>query len=109
MSRRAALAEFAHGLEMVLAGVKHLIDESDEDPNAWVDQVKSPLGRRRHCRLARTGALVGARKVSGQWLVRRRELDRYIERQAEAAGDGDSAEEAEIIAFKAPSGRKAKR
>lgn len=77
MSRRAAIEQLAHGLELALNGVKRLLDEPD--PDEWVDQNASPLGRRRHCELARRGELDGARKVKGHWLVPRRSVDAFIE------------------------------
>ncbi len=44
----------------------------------WVDQHRSPFGRRRHCELARRGAFP-AYPVGRQWLVRRSDLDAYIQ------------------------------
>ncbi|WP_438014897.1 helix-turn-helix domain-containing protein [Sorangium sp. So ce315] len=84
----------------IFAGVRQLVKaelhaaKGDGDP--WVSQEDSPLGRREHCKLARSGALPG-RKVGKRWLVRRSELDAYIEAhgatpkpaEAEPAGDQD--------------------
>lgn len=95
MNRRAALEGLASGLELALTSVRHLLGGSD--PDDWVDQTQSPLGRRTHCELARRGELGGARKVSGKWLVRRRDLDAYIER----AGVASSESDAEVLAFRA--------
>lgn len=99
MSRAAALHSLAHGLELALAGVRQLIDAPD--PEEWIDQVASPLGRRRHCELCRHGVLAGARKVQGQWLVKRKELDAFIDGQGGAV-EGGAAEEVAILAFKSP-------
>lgn len=43
----------------------------------WVDQHSSPLGRRRHCKLARSGVLP-SHKHGRRWLVRRSDLDTYL-------------------------------
>ena len=40
------------------------------DAEEWIDQHRSPLGRRVHCAAARDGRLT-ARKVGRRWLVRR--------------------------------------
>ena len=45
----------------------------------WIDQIRSPLGRRTHCMLVRTGTVPGVR-VHRRVLIRRRDLDAYIER-----------------------------
>ena len=73
---KAALKAFADGLETILASVTALLD--GKDPNEWVDQARSPLGRRRHCRLVREGEIKGS-KIAGRVFVRRADLDAYIE------------------------------
>lgn len=110
MNSRAVLAEFAHGLETILASVKHMLEE-DDSPNDWVDQRTSPLGRRRHCELSKRGKLPGAHKVNGYWLVRRKDIDAYIEKHEAPEVVGDEAEQAAILAFRAPAkgSRKSKR
>jgi len=103
VSRRAALETLAHGLDLALTGVRQLLEEAD--PDEWVDQEASPLGRRRHCELARQGAFPSAHKVDGRWQVRRKDVDAYIEGHAAPAakGDEDAAKEAaEIESFRAP-------
>ncbi|WP_437731278.1 helix-turn-helix domain-containing protein [Sorangium sp. So ce1335] len=66
----------------IFDGVRQLVKaelqaaKGDGDP--WVSQEDSPLGRREHCKLARIGAFP-AWKVGKRWLVRRSELDTYIE------------------------------
>lgn len=108
-ARASGLRTLAMGLELALSGVKELLDASD--PDDWVDQKSSPLGRRRHCAAVRRGELPG-RKVNGQVLVRRRDLDEYIDRHrtaipAETEGAAEAAEAEEILNFTAPRRRKA--
>lgn len=63
----------------------------------WVSQSDSPLGRKLHCKLVRTGALEGS-KIGRQVLVRKSVLDRFIEahkvapaaRSQSADDDGDT-------------------
>ncbi len=58
----------------------------------WVDQNDSPLGKRRHMALVRSGELKG-RKDGRKVLVKRSELDAYIERNAiTTAGSTDEAD-----------------
>lgn len=104
MTRRAALDGLAHGLELALASVRTLMDEPD--PDEWVGQDESPLGRRRHRELAKSGKLAGARKLGATWLVRRREIDAYIDSTGTApaatTAENDASESADILAFRAP-------
>lgn len=44
----------------------------------WIDQAHSPLGRRRHLDLVRQGKLP-ARKDGKKMLVRRSDIDRYLD------------------------------
>lgn len=108
MSLRAALDGLAQGLELALVSVRKLIDESD--PDEWVGQEHSPLGRRRHCELARGGAFPSARRVHGHWLVRRKDLDAFIESHARPSSEkaSDAEDIAAELAFRAPTkgGRK---
>ncbi len=46
----------------------------------WVDQNHSPIGKRRHLELARTGK-VPSRKVGKQVLIRRTVLNDYLDRE----------------------------
>ncbi len=50
---------------------------NDNASPEWIDQTKSPLGRRAHCVAARAGKLT-ARKVGRRWLVRRSDLEVFI-------------------------------
>ena len=106
MSYRAALDGLAQGLELALVNVRKLIQQPD--PEEWIDQKRSPLGRRRHCELARRGVFLDARKSDGKWLVRRKELDAYIEAHPgpRRESNAEAEEAAEILAFRAPPRRK---
>lgn len=63
----------------------------------WIDQSHSPLGRREHCRLARAGTLP-ARKVGRRWLVRRSELDAWIEAHAEPTAEPSADGNVDLMA-----------
>lgn len=95
MTAARALQKLRDGLASSVAAIDELL--SGPDPAEWIDQTRSPLGRRKHCRLARTGKLVGARKDGRQWLVKRRDLDVYL---SAADGAGEDASEAEVLAFR---------
>lgn len=71
----AALNEIATGLTVALEGLRRL--ESGED---WVDQHNSPLGRRAHLAAVKAGRVPGFKPEGTRLvLVRRRDLDAYIE------------------------------
>ena len=55
-----------------------------EQATDWVDQTQSPLGRRRHCALVRSGALPG-RRIGRRVLVPRSALDESIRGEAKPA------------------------
>jgi hypothetical protein len=57
----------------------------------WVDQQQSPLGRRRHCALARTGQ-VTSRKVGRRVLIRKIDIDAVLEREGKPPADEDEDE-----------------
>jgi hypothetical protein len=101
VSSRAALDAFAQALEFALTAVRRLV--SEPSPEEWVDQHSSPLGRRAHCELARRGRLPSAHKVRGRWLVRRTDIDAFIEAHARAPSQSepDAREVAEILNFAA--------
>jgi hypothetical protein len=63
-----------HGLTMMLEGLKK-IEHRDE----WVDQARSPLGRTGHLDAVKRGLVKGS-KVGRKVLVRRADLDAYIEK-----------------------------
>lgn len=103
MSRQAALEGLAHGLEIALISVRKLIEEPDAED--WVDQSDSPLGRRRHCELAKDGTLAGARLVNRKWKVRRRIVDTYIDNHGGTPmppTDGEAEADAAVLNFRAP-------
>lgn len=52
----------------------------------WIDQDTSPLGKSTHLALARSGK-VESRKVHRRVLIKRADLNRYIEERAEKRGD----------------------
>ena len=70
----AALDLVAHGLRSMVAGLEQL--RAGEE---WVDQNHSPIGKRAHLDACRRGDLV-AREVGHLRLVKRSELDAYIEK-----------------------------
>lgn len=57
--------------------------------DTWVSQDRSPLGRKAHCRLARSGALQGARKVGRKWLVPTASVAAFIEGHGYAPGNAE--------------------
>lgn len=59
--------------DLVTAALEEGLSESE-----WVDQRSSPIGKRKHLELVREGKLV-ARKIGTRVLVRRDDLNRYIE------------------------------
>lgn len=66
----------------LVAGVRDLIRAEVARHAAssdYYDQVSSPLGRRRHNELARSGK-IPATKVHGRWMIRKDDLREYIER-----------------------------
>jgi hypothetical protein len=67
-------------VDLVVAEVERRIAEREDGCSGsdWVDQRRSPLGRKLHCQLVRDGELPG-RKVHRRVLVRRRDLDAYVE------------------------------
>ncbi len=64
-----------------VADVAHALDAGAD----WIDQYKSPLGKRKHLSLCREGVLP-FRKDGKQRLVRRRDLDAHIQRHPVPSG-----------------------
>lgn len=62
----------------------------------WVDQDHSPLGKRAHLELAREGRL-RSRKVKRQVLIRRDELNAFIEKEGLARGDHEPEDDVDAI------------
>ncbi len=66
----------------ILAGVRDLVRAAVARHGAasdYYDQTTSPLGRRRHNELARSGK-IPATKLHGRWMIRKDDLREYIER-----------------------------
>jgi hypothetical protein len=81
----SALALFARlFVPFVMAELRANANTDAEPDDAWIDQTRSPLGRRLHCALARSGALP-ARKVGRRWLVRCADVSAYIVEHGRAA------------------------
>lgn len=92
MSKDAlAISELERGMTLILEGLKHLRVAED-----WVDQYHSPLGKRRHLALVRSGELEG-HKVDRLVLVRRADMDAFIKRHRVEPKEG-GAEDAEDAA-----------
>lgn len=71
-----------------------------------VDQARSPLGRRRHCQLVRSGAIPG-RKVGRRWLARRADVEAFITKEGEGPVPApDPDEEADNAILSHMRGRK---
>lgn len=84
-----AIAELERGMTLILEGLKHLRVAED-----WVDQYHSPLGKRRHLALVRSGELEG-HKVDRLVLVRRADMDAFIKRHRVEPKEGtEDAEDA---------------
>lgn len=77
----------------------------------WIDQARSPLGKRAHLRAVREGKLAG-HKVGTRVLVRRSELDAFIashRARPPVVTDAVAEEDAitQILNFRAPRRRTA--
>jgi len=83
MTARDPLAPLAQAYAEVLTALRAMLSTRQDD---WIDQAKSPLGSRLHCRLVRQGRLKGS-KVARRVLVRRKDLDAFIEAHAVAVGE----------------------
>ncbi len=75
MKPRDPMILLAEALAAVLVAIRRAAEPRADE---WVDQARSPLGRRTHCRMVRQGKIHGS-KVAGRVLVRRRDLDAFIE------------------------------
>ena len=101
-----SLDQIEAGLAMALEGIRKARIEND-----WVDQAKSPLGRRMHLSLVRRGLLPG-HKIGKRVLVRRADIDEYVLSHRTAAAIRaavDRDERDEVAAILATVGTKAKR
>jgi hypothetical protein len=68
-------------IELVEAKLELVGTESE-----WIDQSKSPLGRRRHRDLARLGKLP-SKKLGKRILIRRSDINAFLDREALSRGD----------------------
>lgn len=61
------------------AVVDRIVESIEKAPRGddWIDQHHSPLGRQKHIRLVKSGALPGSREGK-QYLVRRSDIDAYL-------------------------------
>ena len=83
----SALRERLHAFADELAD---LLERGMSDE--WVDQEQSPLGRRRHLALAKSGKLP-ASKVGRRVLIRRSAIDAYLERKRVLVKSVDNEED----------------
>ena len=72
----------------------------------WVDQTNSPLGRRRHLELARTGVLKST-KDAGKVRIRRSDIEAYLLRKTVIRVDEKADLDREAARVLATMGRKA--
>ena len=79
--------------------------ESTATGAEWVDQETSPLGRARHCSLVRSGALPG-KKDGRRVLVRRVDIERYLEKKTVIRVDEKADEDREAARILATMNRK---
>lgn len=75
-----------------IASAVEAIIERGVAASEWIDQHASPLGRSAHLSLARSGK-VESRKVHRRVLIKRVDLNRYIEQQAEKRGENRHEDE----------------
>lgn len=80
-------ARIARAKRMIADAVGEMIEAytaKGVTANEWIDQFSSPLGQHRHLRLAREGKLRATRE-GRKVLVRRSDLNAYLEQHAELA------------------------
>lgn len=88
-----ALRAKLHAFVDELADMLERSDTAEADE--WVDQTNSPLGRRRHCELARKGVLPAS--LDGRrYKVRRADVERYLQTKALVVVDPKASEDAEV-------------
>jgi hypothetical protein len=61
----------------------------------WVDQTRSPLGRKKHLALAKRGVLP-ASKEGKQVLIKRSHIESYLATKKVIVVDGEAEEEREV-------------
>lgn len=85
----------ARGQRLVAEGYRLLIRAEvrrEVSAHELVDQDHSPLKRRRHIELARTGK-IPATKEGRRWLIRRQDLYDYLNRHGVVCGQRATSEE----------------
>lgn len=84
------------------AFVERIVDaiEAQSTGAEWVDQAVSPLGRRRHLDLVRTGVLKG-NKVGKRVLVRRADVEAYLAKKTAVVVNEAADNAAEIARVRA--------
>jgi excisionase family DNA binding protein len=88
---------------LIAAGIVELVRLEFSKGNTaadWIDQNSSPLGRRRHLELVRSGALAASRSGK-RVLVRRSDLDAYLAEHATMSASVDPTTEDEAAAIAA--------
>lgn len=76
--RRTAILPLDQVVRQIVAEeLAKLLSAQPADPNEWIDQASSPLGRRGHLEAVRRKVLAG-RRVGKRVLVRRADIDRYV-------------------------------
>jgi hypothetical protein len=84
-------------LELIADAVaRRVVDRlrSNDDPD-WVDQAKSPLGRRRHIAAVRSGELKGLR-VGRRYIAHKRDLDAFVAALAETEPRAESTDDESV-------------
>lgn len=95
----SALRDRLHAFADELAD---LLEKSGTDE--WVDQTRSPLGRKKHLRLAKTGVLP-ASKEGRKVLIRRSVIEAYLEKKRVITVDPEADDEREVAKVLAMVGR----
>lgn len=93
-------ARLERAKKTIAAGVDELVEARLALVSAkeeWVDQKHSPLGKRRHLELARTGKLP-SKKDGRRVLVRRDDLNAYLEKHAISRGAREEDEDLDDVA-----------
>lgn len=81
-------AKLERAKRLIAEGITNAVEaiiERGVAAQEWIDQHDSPIGKRQHLDLARSGA-VESRKIHRRVLIKRVDLNRYIEQQAEKRG-----------------------
>ncbi len=90
--------------DVVVEAIKEMLDV-DAGKTEWIDQAHSPLGRRRHLELVRTGVLRASRD-GRKVLVRRVDIDAYLAKHQVIRVDENADEEREVAKVLSTMGRR---